>query len=136
MFILRKILKFILLPVSLLLFLIKWAVELAVRMTSALVNILIFVASAGVIYYLCTQRWTELFLMVVIGVGIIAVLFVSVIVQETCDSLRNRIRRLWIKSYPWFYRLLVGKVIDFLFYTTLILHFCWLNTTFCVYLVY
>lgn len=94
MFILRKILKFILLPVSLLLFLIKWAVELAVRMTSALVNILIFVAGAGVIYYLCTQRWTELFLMVVIGVGIIEVLFASVVIQETCDSLRKRISEL------------------------------------------
>ena len=41
MFILRKILKLILLPVSLLLFLIKWAVELAVRMTSALVGVAI-----------------------------------------------------------------------------------------------
>ena len=41
MIIIRKILKLILLPVSLLLFLIKWAIELAVRMTSALVGILI-----------------------------------------------------------------------------------------------
>lgn len=94
MFILRKGLKLILLPVSLLLFLIKWAVELAVRMTSALVNILILVVGAGIVYYLCTQRWTELFLMVVIVVGIIAVLFASVIVQETCDSLREKIRDL------------------------------------------
>ena len=94
MFIMRKTLKLLLLPVSLLLFLIKWAIELAVRMTSALVGILILVVGAGVLYYLFTQRWTELFLMVVIGVGIIAVLFVSVIVQETCDSLREKIREL------------------------------------------
>ena len=94
MFILRKILKLILLPVSLLLFLIKWAVELAVRMTSALVGIVILVVGAGVVYYLFTQRWTELFLMVVIGVGIIVVLFAGVAVQETCDSLREKIRML------------------------------------------
>ncbi len=94
MIIIRKILKLILLPVSLLLFLIKWAIELAVRMTSALVGILILVVGAGVVYYLFTQRWTELFLMVVIGVGIIAVLFASVILQETCDSLREKIRSL------------------------------------------
>jgi len=94
MFILRKILKIILLPISLLLFLIKWAIELAVRMTSAFVGLLILIVGAGAVYYLFTQRWTELFLTVVIGVGIIAVLFASVIVQETCDSLRNRIRSL------------------------------------------
>ena len=94
MIIIRKILKLILLPVSLLLFLIKWAIELAVRMTSALVGILILVVGAGVVYYLFTQRWTELFLMVVIGVGIMAVLFASVILQETCDSLREKIRSL------------------------------------------
>lgn len=94
MFILRKILRLILLPVSLLLFLIKWAVELAVRMTSALVGIVILVVGAGVIYYLFTQRWTELFLMVVIGVGIIAALFASVVIQESCDSLREKIRSL------------------------------------------
>jgi len=94
MFILRKILRLILLPVSLLLFLIKWAVELAVRMTSALVGIVILVVGAGVVYYLFTQRWTELFLMVVIGVGVIAVLFVSVVIQESCDTLRKRIKEL------------------------------------------
>ena len=76
------------------LFIIKWAVELAVRMTSALVGIVILVVGAGVVYYLFTQRWTELFLMIVIGVGIIVVLFASVIVQETCDSIRDRIRAL------------------------------------------
>ena len=94
MFILRKILKLILLPISLLLFLIKWAIELAVRMTSALVGLLILIVGAGAVYYLFTQRWTELFLTVVIGVGIIAVLFASVIVQETCDSLRTKIKEL------------------------------------------
>ena len=94
MFILRKFLKLILLPVSLLLFLIKWAVELAVRMTSALVGIVILVVGAGVVYYLFTQRWIELFLMAVIGVGIISMLFVSVVIQETCDSLREKISSL------------------------------------------
>ena len=94
MFILRKILKLILLPISLLLFLIKWAIELAVRMTSALVGTLILIVGAGAIYYLFTQRWTELFLTVVIGAGIVAVLFASVIVQEICDSLRDRIKTL------------------------------------------
>ena len=64
------------------------------RMTSALVGIVILVVGAGVVYYLFTQRWTELFLMIVIGVGIIVVLFASVILQETCDSIRDRIRAL------------------------------------------
>lgn len=94
MFILRKILKLILLPVSLFLFLIKWAVELTVRMASALVGVVILIVGAGVVYYLFMQRWTELFLMVVIGVGIIAVLFASVVIQESCDSLREKIREL------------------------------------------
>ena len=40
------------------------------------------------------QRRTAIFLTVVIGVGIVAVLFASVIVQEICDSLRDRIKTL------------------------------------------
>ena len=56
--------------------------------------VVILIVGAGAVYYLFTQRWTELFLTVVIGVGIIAVLFASVIVQETCDSLRTKIKEL------------------------------------------
>lgn len=61
-------------------------------MTSALVGTLILIVGAGAMYYLFTQRWTELFLTVVIDVGIIVVLFASVIVQETCDSIRAKIK--------------------------------------------
>jgi len=94
MFIMKKILKVLLLPISLLLFIIKWIIELAVRMSSALVGLVILIVVAGVVYYLCTHHWTELFLMVLIGVGIIVVLFASVVIQETCDSLREKIKEL------------------------------------------
>lgn len=94
MFVLRKLLKFILLPVSLLLFLMKWAVELALHLTGAVIGLLILLVVGFFVYALFTQRWTDLLILGIIFAGIVAVLFLCVLLQETCDSLREMIRAL------------------------------------------
>ena len=43
---------------------------------------------------LFTQRWTDLLIFGIIFAGIVAVLFLCVLLQETCDSLREKIRAL------------------------------------------
>ena len=46
------------------------------------------------VYALFTQSWTDLLILGIIFVGIVAVLFLCVLMQETCDSLREKIREL------------------------------------------
>lgn len=50
----------------------------------------------GWFLYLClfTQRWTDLLILGIIFAGIVAVFFLCVLLQETCDSLREKIRAL------------------------------------------
>ncbi len=94
MFILRKLLKIILLPVSLLLFLIKWTIELTVRITSAPVGLLLIFVVAGMFYCLITGRWKELLIFILIGILIFAVLFFSAVVELIADDVRAKIRDL------------------------------------------
>ncbi|MDD6515604.1 MAG: hypothetical protein PUG45_09300 [bacterium] len=94
MFVLRKLLKFILLPVSLVLFLMKWGVEIALHLTGAVIGLLILLVVGFFVYALFTQRWTDLLILGIIFAGIVAVLFLCVLLQETCDSLREKIRSL------------------------------------------
>ena len=94
MFVLRKILKFILLPVSLVLFLIKWAVELVLHLTGAVIGLLILLVVGFFAYSLFTQRWTDLFILAICFIVIVAVLFVCVLLQEMSDWLRELIREM------------------------------------------
>ena len=92
MFIMRKLLKTILLPVSLLLFLIKWTIELTVRITSAPVGLLLIFVMAGMVYCLVCSRWTELLIFIIIGVLTFAALFFSAVVMVIVDEVRAKIR--------------------------------------------
>ena len=93
-FVLRKLLKFILSPVSIVLFLMKWGVELALHLTGAVIGLLILLVVGFFVYALFTQAWTDLLILGIIFVGIVAVLFLCVLMQETCDSLSEKIREL------------------------------------------
>jgi hypothetical protein len=94
MFILRKLLKIILLPVALLLFLIKWTIELTVRITSAPVGLLLIFVVAGMFYCLINGRWKELLIFIIIGGLIFAVLFFSAVLEVIADDVRAKIRDL------------------------------------------
>lgn len=94
MIILRKLLKVILLPVSLLLLLIKLALKLAEKASEIVIGLLILVVGFGIVYSIIMQQWTNLLIFAIIGGAIIAALFMCVVVEETCDELRGKINGL------------------------------------------
>ena len=69
-------------------------VELALHLTGAVIGLLILLVVGFFVYALFTQSWTDLLILGIIFAGIVAVLFLCVLLQETCDSLREKIRAL------------------------------------------
>lgn len=94
MIILRKILKVVLLPISLLLLAIKLTLKLAKKASEVVLGLLILLVGFGTVYSICTQNWTNLLIFAIIGGAIIAAMFMCVVVEEDCDGLREKIRNL------------------------------------------
>ena len=94
MVLLRILLKIILAPVSLVLLVAKGAIHLAINLTSAIVGLFLLYVGFALVYSLVTQRWTDLFIFLVVGIAVIGVLFLVVILEETIDSLRKKIREI------------------------------------------
>ena len=94
MFILRILLKIILAPVSLVLLVAKVVIHLAINLTSAVVGLFLLYVGFALVYCLVTQRWTDLFIFFVVGVAVIGILFLVMIMEETIDSLREKIREI------------------------------------------
>lgn len=94
MFILRILLKIILAPVSLVLLVAKGVIHLVINLTSAVVGLFLLYVGFALVYCLVTQRWTDLFIFVVVGVAVIGILFLVVILEETIDGLREKIREI------------------------------------------
>jgi hypothetical protein len=87
MFILRKLLKVLLLPVAFVLFFIRWALEASVKLTEWAVGLLTLIVGAAIIYSIVIHRWGDLFLYSLIFVGIMAILMAVVVVQDFCDAM-------------------------------------------------
>ena len=94
MFILRILLKIILAPVSLVLLVAKGVIHLVISLTSAGVGLFLLYVGFALVYCLVTQRWTDLFIFVVVGVAVIGILFLVVILEETIDGVRAKIREI------------------------------------------
>ena len=92
MIILRLLLKTILAPLSLVLLILKGAIHLAVNLTSAVIGFFILYVGFAFVFCLVTQRWTHLFIFFVVGVAVVGILFLVVILEETIDALREKIR--------------------------------------------
>ncbi len=84
----------ILAPVSLVLLVVKGVIQLAINLTSAVVGLFLQYVGFAIVYCLVTQRWTDLFIFFVVGVAVIGILFLVVILEETIDSLREKIREI------------------------------------------
>ena len=91
MFILRKLLKVLLLPVAFVLFFIRWALEASVKPTEWAVGLLTLIVGAAIIYSIVIHRWGDLFLYSLIFAGIMAILMAVVVVQDFCDSMLDKI---------------------------------------------
>ena len=94
MFILRILLKIIFAPVSLVLLVAKGVIHLAINLTSAVIGLFLLYVGFALVYCLVTQRWTDLFIFVVVGVAVIGILFLVVILEEMIDGLRKKIREI------------------------------------------
>lgn len=94
MFLLRILLKTILAPVSLMLLVAKGVIHLAINLASAVIGLFLLYVGFALVYCLVTQRWTDLFIFFVVGIAVIGILFLVVILEETIDSLREKIREI------------------------------------------
>ena len=94
MIILKKILKVVLLPVSLLLLLIKVIFKFAERASEIVIGLLILLVGSGIVYSLIMHQWKNLLIFAIVGGGIIAAMFMCVVVEETCDELREKISKM------------------------------------------
>ena len=94
MFILRKLLKVLLLPVAFVLFFIRSALEASVKLTELAVGLLTLMVGAAIIYSIVIHRWGDLFLYSLIFAGIMAILMAVVVVQDFCSSMLEKISML------------------------------------------
>ncbi len=92
MFLLRILLKIVLAPVSLALLAVKGVIHLAINLASAVVGLFLLYVGFALVYCLVTQRWTDLLIFFIVGVAIIGILFLVVILEETIDGLRKKIK--------------------------------------------
>ena len=81
MIILKKILKVVLLPVSLLLLLIKVIFKFAERASEIVIGLLILLVGSGIVYSLIMHQWKNLLIFAIVGGGIIAAMFMCVVVE-------------------------------------------------------
>lgn len=94
MFVLRKILKLLLLPVAFVLFFTRWALETSVKLTEWAVGLLTLIVGAAIIYSIVIHRWVDLFLYSLIFAGIMTILMAVVVVQDFCDAMLDKISML------------------------------------------
>ena len=94
MFLLKILLKIILAPVSLALLVAKGVIHLAINLTSTVVGLFLLYVGFALVYCLVTQRWTDLFIFFVVGAAVIGILFLVMILEETIDGVRAKIREI------------------------------------------
>ena len=76
MFVLRKLLKLLLLPVAFVLFFMRWALETSVKLTEWAVGLLTLIVGAAIIYSIVIHRWGDLFLYKAIYNGYVSIAYI------------------------------------------------------------
>lgn len=94
MVMLRILLKIILAPVSLVLLVVKGVIHIAINLTSAVVGLFLLYVGFAMVYCLATQRWSSLLIFFIVGIAVIGILFMAVVLEETIDGLREKIREI------------------------------------------
>ena len=62
--------------------------------TTTAVNLGIGLAAEGMVYCLATQRWSSLLIFFIVGIAVIGILFMAVVLEETIEGLRLKIREI------------------------------------------
>ena len=90
----KILLKIILIPVSLMLLFMKCMVHLAIDLTSKIIGWFIMYVGFCMMCCLVTQKWSQLFILFIVGLIGFGTLFLVMILEETIDSLIKRINSL------------------------------------------
>ena len=72
----------------------KGVIHLTINLTSAVIGLFLLYVGFALVYCLVTLRWTDLFIFFVVGAAVIGILFLVVILEETIDGLRKKIREI------------------------------------------
>ena len=91
MFILRKLLQILLLPVFFLLMLLKALIVLFEHLSSIVIGAMLFLIGFGIVYCIYSHRYQEIIIFVGIGMVMMAGIFAVSVVEVICDTLMERI---------------------------------------------
>lgn len=90
----RMMMKILLLPVSLVIFILCCVIKLTVRITSAPVGLFLIYVVACVIYCLFAKRWADMLILSGIGGCVILVLFLCILFDELLNGIKEKISEL------------------------------------------
>jgi hypothetical protein len=91
MFILRKLLKILLLPVFFLLLLLKAIIVAFENLTSIVIGAMVLLIGFGIGYCIYSHRNQEIVIFLVVGMIMMAGMFAVTVVEDICDTLAEKI---------------------------------------------
>lgn len=94
MFILRKLLKLLLLPVFFVLFFINWALTVSLKLSEGIVGLFTLFVGGGVIYSLFCKQWSNAFIFAICFAGVMIILALCTVIQDTIENLMDAIGEL------------------------------------------
>ena len=91
MFVLRLFFKIMLLPVFFLLLLLKAMIVAFENLSSVVIGSVVLLIGFGIIYCICSHRYQEIIIFLVVGMIMMAVMFAVTIIEGMYDSLIEKI---------------------------------------------
>ena len=91
MFVLRKLLKVLLLPVFFLLLLLKAMIVAFENLTSIVIGAMVLLIGFGIVYCIYSHRYQEIIIFLVVGMIMMAGMFAVTVVEGICDTLTEMI---------------------------------------------
>ena len=84
--------KIVMLPLVVLITIIEWILGMTIKIASSVGSLLLFLLFACIIYSAITQRWTNLFIAIAIGISVLIILFIAVAFDETIIIFLNKLK--------------------------------------------
>lgn len=91
MFVLRKLLKILLLPVFFLMLLLKAIIVAFENLTSIVIGAMVLLIGFGIGYCIYSHRYQEIIIFLVVGMIMMAGMFAVTVVEGICDMLTEKI---------------------------------------------
>ena len=84
--------KIVMLPLVVLMTIIEWILGMTIKIASSVGSLLLFLLFACIIYSATTQRWTNVFIAIAIGISVLIILFIAVAFDETIIAFLNKLK--------------------------------------------